>query len=332
MIDREEYMKEYNEKAANVLSQEKLPGTYDILRYVNENKTSTKLKRVFDFFDDEEEFKELVTRNTLSFSEEESKDFIDTVIAANVTDISKSGSIYKMLMACGDNYRIVGENCGSKGREIQLPLNEEEFVYNVKNSYCYLGDDPKDLLLFDDYEKFCIATKGLETMHVRTPMTCKHHTRRGCCPICAGQIPADTQNVGAFATLMITEVATQNALSSMNKGKKSNVNELLTKPANGIKSLKEYYKWADEILDELQGDAVERRFYEIALLGRLFVNKKDKKVRVSSLMNPASNNYLGEFIYKPKEKTYRDMITKENFMDNSLKAQIALNSYKRGIF
>lgn len=352
MIDREEYMRNCREQAKNVIKEEKLPMVSEILDYTNNNKISKNLKHVFDFFDDKEEFSELVMRKNVSFTEEESKDFIDTVIAANITDISQSGLIYKMLMACGDNLRILGDkDCGSKGREITLPVSEEDFLYEIRNSYVNLGDVEDaislmlttnekvgdGLIMFDDYNDFLetLEVCGLQDgdkIYVHTPMTCTHHTRRGCCPVCAGKLPKNTQNIGAFATLMITEVATQNALSSMNKGTKDNVNTLLTKSSAGIKTLKDYYAWSEKILKELKGDKVQRRFFEIALLGRLFVDNKTKKVRVSSLSSPNSENYFGEFIYRPNRSTYSKLIRQGSFIDNSLKGQIAINEYKKGIF
>lgn len=352
MIDREEYIRKYKSQAKNVLEHEELPMVSEILDYTNNGKVSKNLQHVFDFFDDKEEFTDLVTRKNLSFSEQESSEFIDTVIAANITDISRSGLIYKMLMACGDNLRILGDkDCGSKGRELTLPIDEETFNYEVRNSYVDLGEIEEmvlamlqtgdkvgnGLLMFDSYQDFidtinlCELKDG-DTIHVRTPMTCVHHLRRGCCPVCAGKLPEKTQNIGAFATLMITEVATQNALSSMNKGTKVNVNNLLTKSAKDVKTINDYYEWAENILGQLKGDKVQRRFFEIALLGRLFVDKKSKKIRVSSLSSPNSSNYFGEFIYRPNRSNYAKLIRQGTFMDDSLKAQIAINEYAKSIF
>lgn len=82
----------------------------------------------------------------------------------------------------------------------------------------------------------------------------------------------------------------------------------------------------------MKGDKVQRRFFEIALLGRLFVDKKNKKIRVSSLSSPNSENYFGEFIYRPTKSNYSKLIKQGSFQDNSLKGQIAINEYKKGIF
>ena len=328
LIDRKEYIKEYKELGENVITKENLPFASDILEFVLNDKTDKRLQNIFDFFGDEEEIRNLTSRKSTSFNEEASKKFIASVIAANITDISDSGLLYKQLQASGDNYRIRGVDCGSKGREIKFPLNEEEFTYNVKNCNVIVGE--KEYKMFDTYEEFCKFAKGKDSIRVRTPMTCKSHKKRGCCPICAGDLPKDTQNIGAFSTLMITETATQAALSSMNKGRKANINKLLAESGKDVKTLKDYYEWAENLLQELQGDKVERRWYEMALLGRLHCNGDE--VKVVSLTAPTSKNYFGDFLFRSNERNYRRMISAGTFYDDSLKAQIAMNSYKKGIF
>lgn len=336
-IDRKEYIKEYHDMAGKLIFNEKLPLINDILDFATKGKTNDRLQHVFDFFGDEDELRGLVTRESVRFSEDESDEFISSVIAANVSDISESGLIYKQLQATGDTYRIRGKDCKSVGRKVELPLTEEEFIYNVRNCYFTLEKGSQDYLVFSEYDKFTkdMEDVGAKEIWVRSPMTCKNHTRKGCCPICAGELPKGVQNIGAFTTLMVTETATQAALSSMNKGRKANVNFLLTQRAVGedgkpINSHKAFYEWCEGILQELQGDSVERRFYEVALLGRLRVD--DKKVSVASLANPNSSNLFGEFIYRPKESTFKKMLNKGVFNDNSLKTQIALNNYRKGLF
>lgn len=331
-VNRSEYVKEYRSMADDLIYKENLPLINDILEFAVNDKANDKLQKVFDFFGDEDELRNLVTRDSVKFTEDESKEFVDSVIAANVTDISESGSIYKKLMATGDNYRIRGKDCHSNGRKIELPITEEEFKYNIRNSYFTLEKGSQDYQLVDTYEEFSKLTDDMKEVWVRSPITCKNHTNRGCCPICAGELPDGVQNIGAFSTLMITEVATQAALSSMNKGRKINVNFLLTKNGSHIKTKKEFFEWCEEILNDLQGDSVERRYYEIALLGRLHIDKENKTVKVVSLANPSTDNYFGEFIYKPNETSFKRMISHGVFHDDSLKAQIALNTYKKGIF
>ena len=230
VVDRAKYIKQYNDMAEDVIFDEKLPFATDIMDFAVDGKTSDRLKRVFDFFGDEEEIKEFTSRENVQFTEEDSDKFLSSVISANVTDISQSGSIYKKLMATGDTFRIKGSDCHSSGVKIELPVSEEEFVYRIKDSYITIEEGDTDYLMFFDYDEFCKETERLnaKAIWVRTPMNCKNHTKHGCCQICAGNLPDGVQNIGAFSTLMITEVATQNALSSMNKGRKENVNTLLT--------------------------------------------------------------------------------------------------------
>lgn len=328
--DRDEYTKRYHDSAEGTIYNENLPLAGEILDYAIKGKTSDSLQHVFDFFGDEEEIKELTTRKSIAFSEEESDKFIDSVIAANVQEISQAGLLYKKLMACGDTFRVRGKDCRSHGREMKVAdIDELEFKYSVKNSNITVEKGDTDYMVFYDYEDFINTMKELDvdTIWVRNPMSCHNIKRRGCCPICAGEVPNEVQNIGAFSTLMITEVSTQDALSSMNKGKKENINTVLGTKAEKIKTMKDYLEWANEILENLKGDLVERRYYEIALLGRLHV--EDGKIRVSSLSNPNTKNYLGEFIYRPKEVSYRNLISAGEFHDESLKAQIAINSFRQ---
>ena len=330
-LERELYIEKYNEMAEKTVTNERLPFVSDIINFALKDEKSERLQRVFDFFGDEEEIKEQVTRHNMFLTSEESKKFIDSVIAANITDISQSGSFYKQLQATGDTYRVRSEDCGSKGRKVSLPIDEETFNYEVKDCNVYFDpDNILDITMFSDYSEFLKETKGYNEIYVRSPISCKKLKKNGCCHVCAGKLPEGTQNIGAFATLMITEFATQAALSSMNKGRKDNVNAILSSSANEVNDLKSFFKWAENILDSLKGDNVQRRFYEIALLGRLNI-ESNNKVRVSSLSNPNSKNYFGEFIYRPKEKTFKTMIAAKSFFDDSLKTQIGFNNYKRGV-
>lgn len=352
VINRSEYVKEYKEMAKDVITKEQLPMISDVINFAVDGDISPRLQHVFDFFGDEEELRDLTSRKTTKFTSDDSSEFIDKVIAANVDQITQAGSTYKKLQATGDSYRIRGTDCNSDGREVSLYkpeeiedeegnvtvnpdnmvlIDEKDFTYEIKNCNTTYEKDSRDYKIYHSYEEFVedVNARGLTSLWVRSPITCKYHTKHGCCPVCAGEIPEGSQNIGSFATLMITEVATQAALSSMNKGKKENVNGLLARSSAEVKTLEDYYKWVNEILNELKGDSVERRWYEIALLGRLHVYR-DGTMRVSALQNPGTSNYLGEFIYRPRKASFRDMISHGEFFDSSLKAQIALNSYDKG--
>lgn len=340
-IDRKKYIKKYKTLAEDVIYKEQLPFASDILNFAIEDKVSPRLQHLFDFFDNREELSKLVRRESLNFSEEEGTEFINTVISANVSDIRTAGSLYKQLQATGDDLRIRGEigksseDCGSKGRKIELPIEEDEFLYSIRNSWVRFNED-EDLQVFYNYNDFMKAAKGHDSVFVKTPMTCKHAKKRGVCPTCAGQIPPNTQNIGAFSTLMVTEFATQSALSSMNKGSKDNVNTLLIKSARDINTWEEFFEWSEDILQSLKGKDVERRFYEIVLLGRARADtssKEKNRVNVSPLSAPKTDNYFGKFIYRPRETTFRELVSQEEpFEDTSLKLQIGLNDFRKGLY
>lgn len=329
-MTRSDYIKEYKTLADSVLLEEKLPQASSLLSYLYENKTDSRLQHVFDFFDDEETLKEMVGHAKVRYSVDDTKEFIASVIAANITDISESGMIYKQLMATGDDYRIRGVDCGAKGRKISLPISEDDFVYEIKDRNIVVGD--KKYKMFSNYEEFNTWATGKKEIFVRSPMTCKNQTSRSCCPICAGKVPENTRNIGAFSTLMITEVATQNALSSMNKGRKENVNQLLKRDGKTIDNIRDFHTWADDILEELRGSKVERRWYELALLGRMHYDKKTNEVVVRSLVSPRSDtNLFSNFMYSPNRRAFSEMVTAGSFYDDSLKVQIAENDYKKGV-
>lgn len=333
-MQRSETIAEFKKGAEQLIYEEKLPMISEILEYALQDKTSPDLQHVFDFFDDKEEFTNLIRRKSVHFSQEESREFLESVIAANISDISLSGTLYKNLMAAGDTYRIKGTDCESQGTKYDLPMSEHDFAYQVKDSW-FTVEDEKERFMVDNYEDFIKATKDKKYIYVRSPLSCKYFLKRSCCPICAGRLPEKVQNIGAFAALMITEVATQNALSSMNKGRKVNVNTLLSHKAENIKTMEDFYAWVNTILEDLKGNQedsvkVERRFFELALLGRLYI--VDGKPMVLSLKSPIMYNYFGNFIYKGNETTFRQLVNHPEFNDSSLKAQIAFNCYKKGIF
>lgn len=328
---RDEYMDKCYQMAANTFANEKLPFVTDVMNFALNNEKSPRLQRVFDFFGDEEEIKSMVSCPSAFMDSAASAKFIEKVISANITDITQSGLLYKQLQALGDSYRITIDDCGSHGAEIPLPIDEETFDYRVKDCLASFDENDKDAYVYyTSYEEFAKEAKGHQSVFVRTPNSCHKRHNGSCCKACAGKVPEGTQNLGAFATLMITEFATQAALSSMNKGKKENVNHLLAKSGAGITTEKQFDEWAEGILNALQGGSVERRFYEIALIGRMNV-LDDGKVKVSSIRGPESDNYLGEFIFRPKEKTFKKMVKASSFFDDSLKAQIAMNQYKSGL-
>ena len=69
-----------------------------------------------------------------------------------------------------------------------------------------------------------IEEEGLSKIHIRTPLTCNHvKENHSICRKCVGLVPDNVKSIGTFTTLMVTESATQSALSSMNKGREENI-------------------------------------------------------------------------------------------------------------
>lgn len=281
----------------------------------------------------------LLNKNNKDYSSAESESFILDVKASNITDISESGYFYKKLASCMDNVHIVEYDCGSVGKEIETStLDNEEtaddfFNYKVKDLIITEFDQPyKDLKTL----KSDLKRKKLDKFHVRTPIECEHAKHRCFCKKCCGSMLAgtnsiDSENVGIIATLAITEHVTQGSLSSMNNGREENVNVVLEKGFKIKKgSYDDFKKIIQEIIDQMGYVGVEARWYELALLGRIYENDNGDYV-ATTFKN--SSNYivdpLGCFLFSPSLDHLKkllasksDSIVGENdFEINSCKAK-----------
>ena len=328
-LKRDEYFEKNQELSQNLWEKEDLPTVADICD-VMKGKESKKLNKIFDFFDNRENFLELANRKDNNYDEEESSTHITTVKSSNSTEISESGYFYKLLMASADDFLLDPNtnNCKSEGVEYNLnSLTEKDYNYRVKFMYI---NEIKDFtrMNYEDFMNF-IKDKDIQSIHVRTPLTCKCIKNRCLCKKCAGILPSGITNIGTFITLMVTESATQSALSSMNKGVTENVNKLLERKYEGIYDWEEIKKWMEEIVSSIQNDQVSARFYEIALLSRVREDKKGPFV--ASLKNSInhSDNLFGSYIFRPNLKNFERMVRKGHFEDNSLKLQIAMNNFKK---
>lgn len=319
-LSRKEYVDACKEQAKRLIFEENLPQASDFLKFKLTGKASNKLQHIFDIFENEEEVAELLKRENYRYSEEESKQFLDSVIAANVKEISKNGILYQQLLAAGDNYVVVDDICENKGRKIKTPNTKEDFIYEVRDMY--VSFDSKTYTIFHDFEDFIKAAKNKKEIWVKSPMNCKHMSEHKVCKECAGKLDEKITYIGAFATMMVTEAATQDALSSMNKGVKENINTLIGETSD-VNSVGEFINWADVILEKMRGDKVERRWYEIALASRLIKTKDEYKVKKLSEGQISDSSLYGNFIYKPTDKNYRKLVSAGSFTDDSLQTRIA---------
>lgn len=338
-LRRDEYF-EANQKLGDSLwNNEVVPTVGDIASFIK-NGHNEQMQKIFDFFDNEKDFIDMAHRQGASYNEDESSAFIQSVMSSNNTDISKAGYFYKLLMASADDFTIVSKKCDSKGVEMKLEdLDEAQYNYRVKFNWV-IELNKFIRMKWSDFAALC-EKEGLKSIHVNTPLTCtcfphnadeeksmKH--KRGICKRCAGVLPSQTYNVGAFTTLMVTEHATQSALNSMNKGRKKDVNDLLNGGYHGEYNWGSISEWINSLTEDLKGDKVSSRFYEIALMSRIRFDEDGPFV--TSLVGSInrSGNLFGAYIFAPTNKAFQSILDAGEFEDRSLKLQIAMNQYLRG--
>ena len=179
-------------------------------------------------------------------------------------------------------------------------------------------------------------TINSETIHVRTPINCEFAHERKLCPKCSGIIRRTIddyyipENIGIFTTLMITEHATQGALSSMNNGLSKNMNEILeSKIGSGRKmSWEDVKENINNIISEVGNIGVQTRFYEIALMSRVY--NKDGNYVSSAFQYSLThqNDPLATFVYMPSNKNFKKLINTDEFEASSIKSQIMFDKYQ----
>lgn len=353
-LPRDEYFKANQELAKDLWGKQMLPTVADIAQYVKEGKNDS-VQEVFNFFDNKEDFDKMVMKDNRLYEQTESSKFIAKVMASNNKEISESGYLYKLIMASADDYQITSEDCGGKGkavdlkatkmiedpedesetpRTIEAPMfNETYFEFYLKNMYC---EEIGGLIEghFDEFEERYseILNKTNHVITIRTPLTCNLHKDHTVCRKCCGLLPEKLINIGTFTCLCVTEFATQSALSSMNKGVKKNINQMLSIGYGGDDTWDGIEKWIEENLHGLETSPVQSRFYEIVYLSRVreTTNNKGKTYPfVTSLKNSInySPNLFGAFIRSCNDKNFRKMMEVGEFEDTSIKLQIATNNF-----
>lgn len=321
MMTRKEYVKQYHKLGDAMFEKCVAPTVFDFAAAFEDNdeEAMKKITTITSYTGNTDDIIKSVKRRNNNYSEQESKKFMQSVIAANVTDITESGYFYKKLISSCDDMTIEIDDCGSEGTEMKLPIDEDTFNYKVRNHWVMeLGK------YVEDYKD--IPKKG--KIHVRTFLSCDHGIRHFC-KKCAGlyRRSYDTEftpkNIGIYSTLMITEHATQASLDSMNKGTAEKVNVTLEKKIPDVKDIIEAKKKIQEIIDNIGNVGVESRFYEIALLSR-WRNGEFSALQTSFLKQP---DLLGAFIYKPSKTTFTKLLLADTFEANSMKTKIAFDKY-----
>lgn len=320
-MTREEYVKKYHKLGEAMFEHCVVPTVSDFaMAFVdNDDKAMAKIEKITSFTKNTDDIKKSVARRNNNYSEQESKKFMQSVIAANVTDITESGYFYKKLISSCDDMTIEIDDCESEGTEMKLPIDEDTFNYKVKNHWVMELNK-----YVEDYKD--IPKRG--KIHVRTFLSCNHGIRHFC-KKCAGlyRRSYDTEftpkNIGIYSTLMITEHATQASLDSMNKGTAEKVNVTLEQKIPDIKDIIEAKAKIQEIIDNIGNVGVESRFYEVALLSR-WRDGQFSALQTSFLRQP---DLLGAFIYKPGTTTFTKLLLANSFEANSMKTKIAFDKY-----
>lgn len=320
-MTRKDYVNKYHKLGEAMFEHCKIPTVSDFAKAFEDKdeEAMSKITTITAFTKNTDDIIKSVNRRNNNYSEQESKKFMQSVIAANVTDITESGYFYKKLISSCDDMTIEIDDCGSEGVEMQMPVDKSTFEYKIRNHWVMELDK-----YVENYED--LPTTG--TIHVRTFLSCNHGIRHFC-KKCAGLFRRsyDTEftpkNIGIYSTLMITEHATQASLDSMNKGTAEKVNVTLESKVPDIKDINEMKVKIAEIIDQIGNVGVESRFYEIALLSR-WRNNALSALQTSFLKQPDA---LGAFIYKPSKNTFKKLLLAGTFEANSMKTRIAFDKY-----
>ena len=321
-MNRQEYIQLYKDLGDKMFSNCVIPTVFDFANAtVNRNKKAQAKIDVLTNYTGKK-VDDSLSRRTCNYSEDESKKYMQSVIAANISDITDSGFFYKKLISSADDMLIVTDDCGSEGIELELPVTEEIFNYKIK--YRWVNELNKYVEDFSEIEKL-----KKKSIHVRNAVECKNSFKRCFCKKCMGLFRRsyDTEftpkYIGLYSTLMITEKATQASLDSMNKGVAEKLNVILERkiepaPHNIDEAKEAIYN----IINEIGWTAhIESRFYEIAMLSRWRNNKFEQLI--SSFTK--QEDKLGAYI--SKDSTFKDLILAKEFKANTAKTRLAFDIY-----
>lgn len=319
--DRTKYVEHYKELGASMFKSCVIPTVYDFAKaFVDKDEEAMKkITDITSYTGNTNDIIKSVNRRDNNYSEAESRKFMLSVIAANVTDITESGYFYKKLISSCDDMTIDADDCGSAGVEMKMPIDENTFVFKVRNHW--VEELGKYVEEFADLPK-----EG--TIHVRTFLSCEHGIRHFC-KKCAGLYRRSydseftPENIGIYTTLMITEHATQASLDSMNNGTSEKINVLLEQKIPDVTDINIAKQKIVEIIDQIGNVGVESRFYEIALLSR-WRDDRFSPLQTSFLRQ---SDTLGAFIYKPTKVTFNKLLQSGTFEANSTKTKIAFDKY-----
>ena len=340
-ISRNDYNEVYHKLGALMFEECEIPTVGDFVNTVKHNanydKSYKKINQITSFTGNTKDIENSIMRDTNKYTDKESVDFMNKVIASNIGDISSSGYFYKKLISSCDNMRINTKkmDCGAEGELFKIDeITEDVFEYKIKTHF--VQELYKYVLEYHDFIELC-KNNNLTEVHVRNFLTCeldkKHKTF--CCR-CAGSFRRNNKDnfipkyIGLYSTLMITEHATQASLDSMNKGVSKPINAAIEeKLQDKYPSYEAAVEKIKQIIDEIGNVGVMSKYYEIALLSRCY-QQADGSVTTSTLSSSLSKqgDSLGTFIYQPTETNFNRLISLSNINAKSLKSKIMFDIYK----
>lgn len=325
-LHRKDYMVE-NEKLGKTLwEREKIPTIADICDLIDD-KDNERINDVVNFFDNKDQLIKMAENTIHLYSQQESTDYIEDVIASNQTDISEAGYFYKESMSALDDLRIINDKCGSKGVEYKVDeITEEIYNYRIKSMCCKEDGNKFEKKTYEKFMETC-KENGWEKIHIRTPLTCEHMKDHKICKKCAGELPGNSI-LGAFTTLIVTEHATQSALSSMNNGKKENINDILKRPYNDKAKWENIIDWVNKTVEDLKNPQVQSRFYELFLIARIRNDDRgNPSVCTVKKTIDKNTNYLSQYFFHCSESSLRKVLNAKEFEDDGLRLKIAMNDF-----
>lgn len=331
-VKRDKYIEVYHYLSSFMWKYNQIPTIGDIMDFID-GKENKIFNYSMEYTGNTEKIGKLLHKENKKYNQEESIKHMKEVIAANSTDITESGWLYKKIMASCDDIHISQDDCGCSGELIEN-IDEETYNHKIRNMWVEELNDYSDETWFD------FSKRGIKSCHIHSPMTCKDMKRRCICKKCAGHVILgspdkhfETNRFGIFATLMVTEFATQGSLDSMNKGTTVNVNVLLEEKIDcGSKGMTwdQCLELTSIVCDKIGYIGIQRRFFEIVYLSR-FHHYKDDRYIPTSIKESISkqNDPLSIFIFQPTERNFNKMIMAGNFESNSVKTEIMFDFYKK---
>lgn len=340
-LPRSEYIKLYHMLEKFMWSDVSMPTVGDFASFFesqdDESKDHSKISDIGEFTGNMGKIEKLLRKDTIKYSDEDSNEHMQKVISANKTEISMSGWFYKKLMSSSDDIRLIEDDCGAEA--VKFNLDDIDLsTYEFKIQFMWVEElQQYATYSYEDFvDKINRDLPDATEIHVRTLLNCNNAKDRCLCKKCVGVFKLNhdkeiqPNDFGIFATLMVTEHATQGSLDSMNKGKSTNVNYALDRKPDRLLTWEEAKDFINDTCDMIGSIGVHSRFYQCAMMSRFYKNALLGKYNAFPLNNSIrhQDDKLGLFIYASNKDNFINMIQSGKFNANSIKTQIMFDLYE----